>query len=54
MPRRVPYDAATTLRKTRAAGLLPRFSFVPAPIRASLKRGVGALGLDRAVGRLDG
>lgn len=54
MPRRVPYDAATTLRKTRTAGLLPRFSFVPAPIRASLKRGVDALGLDRAVGRLDG
>jgi predicted phosphodiesterase len=54
LPRRVPYDAAAALRKTRAAGLLPRFSFVPAPIRASLKRGVGALGLGRAMGKLSG
>jgi predicted phosphodiesterase len=52
--RRVPYDAAATARKTSRAGLLPRFSFVPAPIRASLKRGVGALGLGHVVRRLDG
>jgi predicted phosphodiesterase len=52
-PRRVPYDAAAALRKTRAAGLLPRFSFVPAPVRASLKRGVGALGLGGVAARLD-
>jgi predicted phosphodiesterase len=52
-PRGVAYDAAAALRKARAAGLLPRFSFVPAPIRASLKRGVAALGLERAVARLD-
>ena len=53
-PRSVPYDAAAALRKARAAGLLPRFSFVPAPVRASLKRGVAALGLERAMARLDG
>jgi diadenosine tetraphosphatase ApaH/serine/threonine PP2A family protein phosphatase len=52
--RRVRYDAAAASRKTRQVGLLTRFSFVPAPIRASLKRGASVLGLRRLAGRPGG
>lgn len=43
--RRVAYDYAAALAKTRRAGLLPRFSFVPPGVRAVLKRGRRAMGL---------
>ena len=43
--RRIAYAYATAFGKSRKAGLLPRFSFLPAPVRASLKRYRQALGL---------
>ncbi|WP_207456140.1 metallophosphoesterase family protein [Azospirillum sp. SYSU D00513] len=43
--RRVPYDRAAALAKTRRAGLAPRFSQVPAPIRWKLIQGMRALGI---------
>lgn len=49
--RRVGYDVSAALRKTRRAGLLPRFAFLPAPVRASLKRGARAIGVARAIRR---
>ena len=45
--RRVAYHFAAAFRKSGRAGLLPRFSFLPAPVRASLKRYAQALGLSR-------
>jgi predicted phosphodiesterase len=51
---RVDYDAAGAWAKTRSAGLLPAFSFLPAPVRDSLKWGVRAVGLSDAVKRLAG
>jgi predicted phosphodiesterase len=36
--RRVEYDYASAIAKTRKAGLLPRFWFLPAPVRGALKR----------------
>lgn len=44
--RRVPYDASVTASKTRTAGLLPRSSLLPAPIRAPLARAARALKVD--------
>jgi diadenosine tetraphosphatase ApaH/serine/threonine PP2A family protein phosphatase len=49
---RVDYDAATALAKTRRAGLLPPFSFLPRPVRNSLKRVVRAVGLSELVKRI--
>lgn len=46
--RRVGYDYAAAMAKTRRAGLLPRFWFLPAPVRAALKR------TRRAIERLGG
>jgi predicted phosphodiesterase len=43
--RRVDYDFSVPRAKTRRAGLLARSSFVPAPVRAPLKRAARALGL---------
>jgi predicted phosphodiesterase len=51
---RVDYDAAATLAKTKSAGLTPAFSFLPAPVRDSLKRGVRAVGLSAVVKRMAG
>lgn len=42
---RVEYDFSLPRAKSRRAGLLPRSSFVPAPVRAPLKRAARALGL---------
>jgi hypothetical protein len=36
--RRVRYDASKALTKTRKAGLAPRFSRLPEPIRTPLRR----------------
>jgi predicted phosphodiesterase len=41
---RVAYNFAAAMAKTRKAGLLPRFWFLPAPMRAALKRGRRAIG----------
>ena len=41
--RRVRYDASRALAKTRKAGLAPRFSRLPEPIRAPLRRVYKAL-----------
>ena len=41
--RRIVYDMAPTLRKSGKAGLLPRFSFLPVPVRIALKRYARAL-----------
>jgi hypothetical protein len=46
--RRVSYDASVPFAKTRNAGLLPRAHFVPASIRAQVKQGMRAFGLDPA------
>ncbi len=51
---RVDYDAAATLAKTKSAGLAPAFSFLPEPVRDSLKRGVRAVGLSDVVKRMAG
>jgi predicted phosphodiesterase len=51
---RVAYDAEVALDKTRAAGLLPAFSFLPAPVRDSLLWSVRAAGLSDAVKRMVG
>jgi predicted phosphodiesterase len=52
--RRVAYDHRIPLAKTRKAGLAPPFSFLPEPVRSSLKQGARALRIDgllkRAVG----
>lgn len=42
---RVEYDFSIPRAKSRRAGLLPRSSVVPAPMRAPLKRAARALGL---------
>jgi hypothetical protein len=42
---RVEYDISRTLAKTRKAGLLPHFSFLPMPILNSLTYSVRVLGL---------
>jgi diadenosine tetraphosphatase ApaH/serine/threonine PP2A family protein phosphatase len=49
---RVSYDAAAALAKTRRAGLMPAFSFLPSPVRNSLKWAVNAVGLSEAVKRI--
>jgi predicted phosphodiesterase len=49
---RVDYDAAAALAKTRRAGLMPAFSFLPAPMRDSLKWSVRAVGLSDVVKRI--
>ena len=51
---RVAYDADAAALKTRRAGLMPAFSFLPAPVRDTLKRGVRAVGLSDVVKRLAG
>jgi predicted phosphodiesterase len=43
--RRVEYDYAAAMAKTRKAGLLPRLWFLPARVRTALKRGRRALHL---------
>ncbi len=50
--RRVGYDASAAFAKTRRAGLSPPLSFLPVPIRNSLRRGARRLGLYGAVRRL--
>jgi predicted phosphodiesterase len=50
--RRVRYDHATAVAKTRKAGLAPRFSRIPAPVRLRLLWGLHALGLYEPVKRL--
>ena len=45
--RRIVYDMAPALRKSGKAGLLPRFSFIPVPVRIALKRHARALRLSR-------
>ncbi|HEY8290630.1 MAG TPA: metallophosphoesterase family protein [Acetobacteraceae bacterium] len=42
--RRVAYDAALTLAKTRQAGLLPLSRIIPVPVRSVLGRGARGLG----------
>ncbi len=42
---RADYDFSVPRAKSRRAGLLPRSSFVPAPVKAPLKRAARALGL---------
>ena len=37
--RRVAYDASVPFAATRKAGLAPRLSFLPAPLRGALKSG---------------
>ena len=49
---RLSYDHARTLAKTRRAGLLPPLSFLPAPVRESLKWSVRAVGLSEVVKRI--
>ena len=51
---RVGYDDAAALAKTHAAGLSPAFSFLPIPVRNSLRWGVRAVGLSGVVKRLAG
>jgi len=51
---RVAYDAEAALAKTRAAGLMPAFSFLPSPVRDGLRWGVRAAGLSDAVKRMVG
>ena len=51
---RVDYDAGAALAKTRRAGLMPAFSFLPEPVRTTLKRGVRAVGLTDVVKRIAG
>jgi len=41
--RRVEYDAALNLAKTRKAGLLPRSRYIPRPLRSVLGRGARGL-----------
>ena len=43
--RRLGYDAEAALAKTRAGGLAPGASAVPAPLRAALRRGLRTIGL---------
>ena len=49
---RADYDAAAALAKTRRAGLMPAFSFLPRPLRNSLKWAVRAVGLSEVVKRI--
>src|SRR5215211_7505063 len=49
---RVSYDAAAALAKTRRAGLMPAFSFLPRPLRNSLRWAVRAVGLSEVVKRI--
>jgi predicted phosphodiesterase len=49
---RVDYDAATAFAKTRRAGLLPPLSFLPRPLRNSLKWAVRAAGLSDVAKRI--
>jgi len=51
---RVPYDVAAAFGKTRRAGLAPPFSFLPNPVRTSLKWSVRAVGLSGVVRRIAG
>lgn len=43
--RRVDYDFSVPRAKSRGAGLLPRSSFIPSPVKAPLKRVARALGV---------
>jgi len=52
--RYVEYDASVPFAKTRKAGLAPPFSFLPVPVRDSLKCGLRALGLYESVKRIAG
>ncbi len=47
--RRVAYDAAAPFLATRKAGLAPALSFLPAPVRQTLKSSLRALRLEDAV-----
>ncbi|HSK40723.1 MAG TPA: metallophosphoesterase family protein [Arenibaculum sp.] len=49
---RVAYDAAAAFAKTRRAGLGPRPTFLPPPVRETLKWGVRTLGLQGFVRRM--
>lgn len=51
---RVSYDVAAALGKTQRAGLAPPLSFLPDPVRKSLKWGVRAVGLSGVVRRIAG
>jgi len=51
---RVNYDVSSAWAKTRRAGLLPPFSFLPAPVRDSLKWSVRAVGLSEVMKRMAG
>jgi diadenosine tetraphosphatase ApaH/serine/threonine PP2A family protein phosphatase len=51
--RRVAYEASVTLAKTRKAGLLPRYSYLPAPLRAFLRRSLYVLRLYGFVKRVE-
>ena len=51
---RVSYDFAAAWAKTRRAGLLPAFSFLPAPVRNSLKWSVHVAGLSDVMKRMAG
>jgi predicted phosphodiesterase len=42
---RVKYDFSVPVAKTREAGLLPRFSSLPMPVRDSLKRAARSIGV---------
>jgi predicted phosphodiesterase len=52
--RRVEYDASVPFAKTRKAGLSPPFSFLPVPVRNSLRRGARTLGLYDLMRRMGG
>ena len=49
---RVEYAFSVPLTKTRDAGLIPRSSFLPAPVRKALKWGVRASGLSGVAERM--
>jgi predicted phosphodiesterase len=49
---RVSYDTAAAQAKTRRAGLMPALSFLPAPVRNSLKSAVRAVGLSEVAKRI--
>jgi predicted phosphodiesterase len=51
---RVEYDSSLARAKSRRAGLLPPFSFLPEPVRNPLKRAVRAAGLYEIAKRMAG
>jgi predicted phosphodiesterase len=51
---RVVYDAAVQRTATRQAGLVPAFSFVPAPLRGAMAAALRTFGLDRPIRQVAG